>query len=121
MTNAAPVLAPEMMALSGQYLPVKQFMTQCDLLIANNCGNCNEDTAKDVRTIVRIFCGVQGEHNVPTSSALDQTHLAVLRQHFNNILARWGGSSRYVLRLKWSGLSVIFSGGFSRFEKENLP
>ncbi|NKC22408.1 hypothetical protein HED50_09375 [Ochrobactrum oryzae] len=71
-------------------------MKQCDLLIANNRENWNEDTAKDVRTAVRIFCGILDEHNVLTSSAITQTHLAALRQHFNNILVRWGSSSRYV-------------------------
>ena len=85
-----------MLGLTGQDLPVKQFMKQCDLLIANNRENWNEDTAKDVKTAVRIFCGILDEHNVLTSSAITQTHLAALRQHFNNILVRWGSSSRYV-------------------------
>ncbi|MBP0685604.1 hypothetical protein J8J21_21405, partial [Mycobacterium tuberculosis] len=52
--------------------------------------------AKDVKTAVRIFCGILDEHNVLTSSAINQTHFAALRQHFNNILVRWGSSSRYV-------------------------
>lgn len=85
-----------MAGMSGRDLPVKQFMQQCELLTANNRENWNEDTEKDVRTVIRIFCGVLGEHNVLTSSAVDQTHLAALRQHFNQISVRWGSSSRYV-------------------------
>ena len=94
--NPVPVSASDMLGLTGQDLPVKQFMKQCDLLIANNRENWNEDTAKDVKTVVRIFCGILDEHNVLTSSAVNQTHLAALRQYFNNILVRWGSSSRYV-------------------------
>ncbi|MBO1026934.1 hypothetical protein IPU75_19700 [Ochrobactrum sp. SD129] len=96
VTNAFPAFAPEMAGMSGRDLPVKQFMKQCDLLIANNRENWNEDTAKDVRNIVRVFCGILAEHNVVSSSSIDQTHLAALRQHFNNILANWGSSSRCV-------------------------
>lgn len=80
------MIAPVISALPGINLPVKHFMKQCELLIANNHENWNEDTAKDVRTIVRIFIGILTEHNVLTSSGIDQTHLAALRQHFNNIL-----------------------------------
>ncbi|APY13353.1 hypothetical protein GJU94_07170 [Brucella sp. 10RB9214] len=76
VTNAASVFATEMAALPGQDLPVKQFMKQCDLVIANNRENWNEDTTKDVRIIVRIFCGIMGEHNVLTSSAIHQAYLA---------------------------------------------
>jgi integrase len=94
--NPVPVSASDVLGLTGQDLPVKQFMKQCDLLIANNRENWNEDTAKDVKTVVRIFCGILDEHNVLKSSGINQTHLAALRQHFNNILARWGSSSRYV-------------------------
>lgn len=92
LTEPVPVIAPAISALPGIDLPVKQFMKQCELLIANNRENWNEDTAKDVRTIVRIFSGILTEHNVLTSSGIDQTHLAALRQHFNNILTRWGSS-----------------------------
>jgi len=94
--NPVHVSASDMLGLTGEDLPVKQFMKQCDLLIANNRENWNEGTAKDVKTVVRIFCGILDEHNVLTSSGINQTHLAALRQHFNNILARWGSSSRYV-------------------------
>ncbi len=96
LNSHVAVIAAVPSALNGIDLPVKQFMKQCELLIANNRENWNEDTAKDVRTIVRIFSGILTEHNVLTSSGIDQTHLAALRQHFNNILTRWGSSKRYV-------------------------
>ncbi len=83
------MIAPVISALPGIDLPVKQFMKQCELLIANNGENWNEDTTKDVRTIVRIFSSILTEHNVLTSSGN-------LRQHFNNILTRWGSIKRYV-------------------------
>lgn len=78
-----PGIAPATSTLPRHDLPVEQFMKQCELLIANNRENSNEDTAEDVRTIVRIFCGILGEHNVASSSGIDQTHLAALRQHFD--------------------------------------
>ncbi|MFC7067065.1 hypothetical protein [Brucella rhizosphaerae] len=96
LTEPVPVIAPAISALPGIDLPVRQFMKQCELLIANNRENWNEDTAKDVRTIVCIFSGILTEHHVLTSSGIDQTHLAALRQYFNNILTRWGSSNRYV-------------------------
>lgn len=96
LTEPIPVIAPVISTLPGINLPVKQFMKQCELLSANNRDNWNEDTAKDVRTIVRIFNSILTEHNVLTSSGIDQTHLSALRQHFNNILTRWGSSKRYV-------------------------
>lgn len=96
LNNHFRVTAPSLSTVQGIELPIKEFMKQCELVIANNRENWNEDTAKDVKTIVRIFHGILAEHNVLTSSGIDQTHLAALRQHFNNILTRWGSSERYV-------------------------
>lgn len=115
-----PVIAPTTSALPGHDLPVEQFMKQCELLIANNRNNWNEDTAKDVRTIVRIFCGILGEHNVTSSSGIDQTHLAALRQHFNNILANWGRSARCVA-MTTVQLRAATQWEITRAEKFNLP
>ncbi len=109
-----------MAGMSGRDLPVKQFMKQCELLIANNRENWNEDTAKDVRTIVRIFCGILDEHNVLTCSAIDQSHLAALRQHFNQILVRWGRSSRYVA-MTTVQLREASQRELIRAQKLNLP
>lgn len=50
-----PVTAQPAVPLHGNDLPVRNFMKECELLIANNRENWNVGTAKDVRTIVRIF------------------------------------------------------------------
>lgn len=72
----------------------------------------HEDTAKDVRTIVRILSVILTEHNVLTSSGIDQTHHAALRQHFNYILTRWGSSRRFAFCLSLRLLNLLHGLGY---------
>lgn len=60
------------------------------------------------------------EHNVASSSAIEQAHLAALRQHFNNILANWGRSSRYAA-MTTSQLRDATEREMIRAQKLNLP
>jgi len=116
----APAIAAPAAVVPGRELPVKNFMKECELLIANNRENWNSDTARDVRTIIRIFCGILAEHNVTTSSGIEQSHLAALRQHFNNILVNWGSSSRYV-SMTTAQLREATERAIIRAQKLSLP
>lgn len=73
-------------------LPLSGFDEEVEKLIANN--QWEEDTASDVRVLVRIFRGILEEHEVAHSGEITQEHVAALRQHFNHILPLWGRSPR---------------------------
>lgn len=89
--NPAPAIASGK-SKARKDLPLSGFDEQVEKLIANN--QWEEDTASDVRVLVRIFRGILEEHDVAHSGEITQEHVAALRQHFNHILPLWGRSPR---------------------------
>lgn len=75
-------------------LLLSEFDRETDNLIANHQDQWEDDTASDVRVLVRIFRGILEEHGVTHSGEITQEHIAALRQHFNHILPSYGRSSR---------------------------
>lgn len=89
--NPAPAIASGK-SKARKDLPLSSFDEQVEKPIANN--QWEEDTASDVRVLVRIFRGILEEHDVAHSGEITQEHVAALRQHFNHILPLWGRSPR---------------------------
>lgn len=75
-------------------LALADFEAETEKLIANHREEWEDDTAGDVRVLVRTLKGVLEEHGVQHSGQITQRHIAALRQHFNEIPARYGQSSR---------------------------
>lgn len=84
----------EMISSPGRVLPVGEFMASCETMIANKGEEWTADTAHDARVLVKIFQGILEEHGVADTGAIEQFHVARLRQHFNEIPPRWGQSTR---------------------------
>ncbi|WP_184117324.1 DUF6538 domain-containing protein [Aminobacter sp. DSM 101952] len=74
-------------------LPVTEFMTRCQKLIAGK-KDWERKTGQDVRVVVATFVGILGEHGVKTSAEITQFHLGRLRDHFDEIPTTYGQSSR---------------------------
>ncbi|WP_377293868.1 integrase [Rhizobium sp. SG2393] len=70
------------------------FESECNKLIANMGAEWEPATARDVLALVRLFKTVLEEHRVEHSGQITQYHIGKLRQHFNDIPARWGQSHR---------------------------
>lgn len=73
---------------------VSDFEQECDKLIANMGDEWTAETARDAKALVRMFQAVLVEHGVDHSGQIEQYHLGMLRQHFNDIPTDWGRSSR---------------------------
>ncbi len=73
---------------------VSDFEEECDKLIANMGDEWTAETARDAKALVRMFQTVLVEHGVDHSGQIEQYHLGMLRQHFNDIPTDWGRSSR---------------------------
>ncbi|WP_342242345.1 integrase [Ensifer sp. OTU672] len=70
------------------------FEAECEKLVKNMGDAWDEPTARDARALVRMFKGVLEEHGVEHTGQITQYHIGELRQHFNDIPARWGQSAR---------------------------
>jgi hypothetical protein len=75
-------------------LPVNEFESECDKLITNMGNEWEASTANDVKALVRMFVSVLEEHSVTDSGQIEQFHIGMLRQHFNDIPTHWGKSTR---------------------------
>ena len=73
---------------------VSDFEQECDKLIANMGNEWTTETARDAKALVRMFQSVLTEHGVEHSGQIEQYHIGLLRQHFNDIPIDWGRSSR---------------------------
>ncbi|OQP86036.1 integrase [Rhizobium rhizosphaerae] len=73
---------------------VSDFEQECDKLIANMGKEWTAETARDAKALVRMFQSVLAEHGVEHSGQIEQYHIGLLRQHFNDIPIDWGRSSR---------------------------
>lgn len=73
---------------------VSDFEQECDKLIANMGNEWTTETARDAKALVRMFQSVLVEHGVEHSGQIEQYHIGLLRQHFNDIPIDWGRSSR---------------------------
>lgn len=73
---------------------VPDFEQECDKLIANMGNEWTAETARDAKALVRMFQSVLAEHGVEHSGQIEQYHIGLLRQHFNDIPIDWGRSSR---------------------------
>lgn len=73
---------------------VSDFEQECDKLIANMGKEWTAETARDAKALVRMFQSVLVEHGIEHSGQIEQYHIGLLRQHFNDIPTDWGRSSR---------------------------
>lgn len=89
-----PQPEPPKVAKPRKSLPLSEFDSQLEDLIANKQDEWEEDTASDVRVLVDIFRGILEEHDVTHTDEITQEHVAALRQHFNHILPSYGRSPR---------------------------
>jgi hypothetical protein len=83
--------APE---VEQRTVAVADFEQECDKLIANMGNDWEPATARDAMALVRIFKSVLMEHGIHHSGQIEQYHIGMLRQHFNDIPTDWGRSSR---------------------------
>lgn len=73
---------------------VADFEKECEKLIANMGNEWEPATARDAMALVRMFKSVLEEQGVEHSGQIEQYHIGLLRQHFNEIPTHWGKSSR---------------------------
>ncbi|EHH03935.1 phage integrase family protein [Agrobacterium tumefaciens CCNWGS0286] len=73
---------------------VADFEQECEKLIANMGEEWTAETGRDAMALVRMFKSVLVEHGVEHSGQIEQYHIGLLRQHFNEIPINWGRSSR---------------------------
>lgn len=96
--NIAPSVAtplPNSKSLAAKRtLAVTEFEAECDRLITNMGNEWEKSTASDVKALVRMFVSVLKEHSVTDSGEIEQFHIGMLRQHFNDIPTHWGKSPR---------------------------
>src|SRR5690606_17261723 len=81
-------------ALGRTDLPLSRFDEEVDKMIANKGKEWTAETAADARVFVNLFRGILKEHGVTHSGQITQTHVAALRQHFNQVIPSWGRSPR---------------------------
>ena len=77
----------------GIPLPVCEFMGRCEKLIKSK-RNWEDKTAQDVRVVTSMFVGILEEYGVEQSTQITQFHIGQLRDHFDEIPARYGQSAR---------------------------
>ena len=87
-TEVKPAADPQPVVALGA------FENECHKLIANMGEEWEPATARDVLALVRLFRTVLQEHGIEHSGQITQYHIGKLRQHFNDIPARWGQSRR---------------------------
>ncbi|MDR9779576.1 DUF6538 domain-containing protein [Rhizobium redzepovicii] len=79
---------------SQRMVAVADFEQECEKLIANMGKEWEPATARDAMALVRMFKSVLVEHGVEHSGQVEQYHIGLLRQHFNDIPTDWGRSSK---------------------------
>lgn len=79
---------------SQRMVAVADFEQECEKLIANMGEEWTAETGRDAMALVRMFKSVLVEHGVEHSGQVEQYHIGLLRQHFNDIPTDWGRSSR---------------------------
>lgn len=84
---------PDGDAPKGTPLPVSEFMGRCEKLIRSK-RSWEDKTAQDVRVVVGMLVGILEEHGVEHSAQVTQFHVGQLREHFDDIPARYGQSAR---------------------------
>jgi integrase len=77
----------------GIPLPVSEFMDRCEKLIKSK-RSWEDKTAQDVRVVAGMFVGILEEHSIEHSTQITQFHIGQLRDHFDDIPARYGQSAR---------------------------
>lgn len=92
-TTSSPASHPAPQS-NTRTLAVNKFEAECDKLITNMGNEWETSTANDVKALVRIFVSVLKEHGVANSGQIEQFHIGMLRQHFNDIPTHWGKSTR---------------------------
>src|SRR5690606_35224976 len=70
-----------------------EFGEKCESLI-NSKRTWETKTAQDVRVVVETFAAILAEHAVHDVSDIEQFHVGRLREHFDEIPARYGQSAR---------------------------
>lgn len=80
--------------LPQRVVKVCDFEEECEKLIANMGKEWEPATARDAMALVRMFKSVLEEHGIENSGQIEQYHIGLLRQHFNDIPTDWGRSSR---------------------------
>ncbi|RUM26585.1 integrase [Rhizobium vallis] len=80
--------------LNQRTVAVTDFEQECEKLIANMGKEWEPATARDAMALVRMFKSVLVEHGVEHSGQIEQYHIGLLRQHFNDIPTNWGKSGR---------------------------
>ncbi|MBP1859376.1 site-specific integrase [Rhizobium herbae] len=79
---------------SQRVVAVADFEQACEKLIANMGEEWTTETGRDAMALVRMFKSVLMEHDVEHSGQIEQYHIGLLRQHFNDIPTNWGRSSK---------------------------
>lgn len=90
----AKTAAPDAQGANQRVVAVADFEQACEKLIANMGKEWEPATARDAMALVRMFKSVLIEHGVEHSGQIEQYHIGLLRQHFNDIPTDWGRSSR---------------------------
>ncbi|OWV84948.1 DUF6538 domain-containing protein [Rhizobium sp. R693] len=90
----AKTVAAETQGASQRVVAVADFEQACDKLIANMGEEWTTETGRDAMALVRMFKSVLMEHGVEHSGEIEQYHIGLLRQHFNDIPTDWGRSSK---------------------------
>ncbi len=86
--------SPEPQAAVQRVVAVSEFEEECEKLIKNMGEDWEPATARDAMALVRMFKSVLHEHGVEHSGQIEQYHIGLLRQHFNDIPTNWGKSAR---------------------------
>ncbi len=91
--QSGAAVGPDGDAPKGKRLPVSEFMARCEKLIKSK-RSWEDKTAQDVRVVVGMLVGILEEHGVQNSAQITQFHIGQLRDHFDDIPARYGQSAR---------------------------
>ncbi|WP_246723461.1 DUF6538 domain-containing protein [Rhizobium sp. ARZ01] len=86
--------SPKPREAEQRVVAVSEFEQECEKLIANMGDEWTAETERDAMALVRMFKSVLVEHGVEHSGQIEQYHIGLLRQHFNDIPTDWGRSSR---------------------------
>lgn len=87
-------VSPKSHGVAQRVVAVSDFEAECEKLIANMGDEWTPETGRDAMALVRIFKSVLLEHGIEHSGQIEQYHIGLLRQHFNDIPTDWGRSSR---------------------------
>lgn len=91
--SGIPVTTGSSRRPDGKPLAVSGFAEKCEALIRSK-RTWETKTAQDVRVVVETFAAILTEHGVSDVSEIEQFHVGRLREHFDEIPARYGQSAR---------------------------